>query len=172
MLIPIEDIIEFHKIRTQCHINCMNYFAELLGYHFPEHDNDKNHDPIRIGYAYHNYAVYHPTAQENAAQIEEFRKCNREHHKTQPHHIEYYQNVFDIPDIVLIEMVCDWFSANFEQNHITCDGGYPDIQTYFDMALSHLPWTGAQRTLINKLIRELEQKSVYKDIVKHWAPVL
>ncbi len=171
MLIPIEDIIEFHKIRTQCHINCMNYFAELLGYHFPEHDNDKNHDPIRIGYAYHNYAKYHG-AHETPAQLAAFRKSNREHHKTQPHHIEYYQNVFDIPDIVLIEMVCDWFSANFEQNHITCDGGYPDIQTYFDMALSHLPWTGAQRTLINKLIRELEQKSVYKDIVKHWAPVL
>ena len=56
--VPIETIYEFHKTRTACHVASVNYFAGLLGYHFPEHDNDKNTEPMRTVYAYKNYASY------------------------------------------------------------------------------------------------------------------
>ena len=46
MKISVEKIFQFHRLRTQTHIDCLNYYAGLLGYHFPEHDNDKNHDTI------------------------------------------------------------------------------------------------------------------------------
>ena len=36
MKISVEKIFQFHHLRTQAHIDCLNYFAGLLGYHFPE----------------------------------------------------------------------------------------------------------------------------------------
>ena len=93
MHIPVETIIDFHHKRTQCHIDCVNYFAGLLGYHFPEHDNDKNKNPIQIGYAYVNYAKYH-CAHLLPAQQDAFRYACQEHHKNNLHHIEHGNKIF------------------------------------------------------------------------------
>ena len=59
MNIPIEEIINFHIKRTNCHVQTLNYFAQILGYHFPEHDSDKYKEPYIFGYAYCNYAKHH-----------------------------------------------------------------------------------------------------------------
>ena len=59
MRIDLNDIFDFYELRLKCHVKSVNYFASILGYHFPEHDNDKNHEPIRTGYAYVFYKNYH-----------------------------------------------------------------------------------------------------------------
>ena len=111
MQIPIETINKFHFIRTQAHIDCLNYHAELLGYNFPEHDNDKNSGAMMIAYSYINYASYHPEYNIPEKYCELFRTMRDEHHATQPHHINYYSNASEISDITLIEMICDWIGA-------------------------------------------------------------
>ena len=60
MYIPVEKILDFYEKRTCAHIKSVNYFAGLIGYHFPEHDNDKMTGTIRTGYAHITYAKYHP----------------------------------------------------------------------------------------------------------------
>ena len=54
MAVTLKTIFDFHRKRTQAHIDCLNYFAGLMGYHFPEHDNDKNSGTMQTAYAYKN----------------------------------------------------------------------------------------------------------------------
>lgn len=172
MNISAKTIFEFHVIRTQCHINCMNYFAELLGYHFPEHDNDKNHDPVRIGYAYMNYARYHHRCKMLPVYIDAFNYAHAEHHRTQPHHIEHYDSVSDIPDIRLIEMVCDWFSANFEQTHILHEKNVGNVYKFYKKFCKSSKWTRHQRKIIETTIKQIETLANYNFVLKIWQPVI
>ena len=51
MNINVNDIFDFYELRIKSHVAAVNYFASLLGYHFPEHDGDKVIEPIRTGYS-------------------------------------------------------------------------------------------------------------------------
>ena len=59
MKIDINEIFTFYELRIKSHVEAVNYFASLLGYHFPEHDSDKVTEQIRTGYAYIFYKTYH-----------------------------------------------------------------------------------------------------------------
>lgn len=171
--VPIETIYEFHKTRTACHVASVNYFAGLLGYHFPEHDNDKNTEPMRTGYAYKNYASYHPEYKLLDKYVALFDAAHSAHHAHASHHIEYYGgDVAQIPDICLVEMVCDWFSASFEQVNIIHDYEYETVSGWFDAKLSHLDWTAAQLKTIRETINLIENRMNVADIMKIWAPVM
>ena len=170
MHIPVETIIDFHHKRTQCHIDCVNYFAGLLGYHFPEHDNDKNKNPIQIGYAYVNYAKYH-CAHLLPAQQDAFRYACQEHHKNNLHHIEHYKELSEITPITLIEMVCDWESANFEQNHILKDTKFYTTIDWFD-GIRNIGWSKDQQKFIEETIKKIDLMSNYDDIIKIWQPLI
>lgn len=176
MNIRLSTIMEFHHRRTMAHVDCLNYFAGLLGYHFPEHDNDKNSGPMRDAYAYQNYARYHPEYNIPKIYSELFRTKCAEHHQTQPHHLEYYSDVSKISDITLIEMVCDWFSANFEQRYITHeDPNDYTVQQFFDITLRNHPkykWSKKQVELISSSIDFLEMYANYDDIMAIWRPLL
>ncbi len=172
MLIPAKTIMDFHELRTKCHINSVNYFAQILGYHFPEHDNDKVRDPIRIGYAYINYASYHPECKLLPQQVDAYKKSHNEHHRTAPHHIEHYNDASEIPKIVLIEMICDWHSANFESIHMQKEPGAPEsVIKWFNQSVGKLNWTTAQRALINEYCDKLSRATEYTEIKQIWAPV-
>ena len=172
MNVPIETIYEFHKTRTACHIACVNYFAELFGHHFPEHDNDKNTEPMRTGYAYKNYSSYHPEYKLLNKYVELFDAAHAVHHEHASHHIEYYHgNVAYIPHDCLMEMICDWFSANFEQVFILCDCKYKTVTEWFDAKMAHLNWTAAQLKTIREKIKFIEAHANHNDIMKIWAPV-
>ena len=172
MAIPIEDIYNFHHVRTACHINCMNYFAGLMGYHFPEHDNDKGIEPMRTGYAYKNYANYHPEYNlpdnyEDLAKI-----AITTHHKHAPHHVDFYNgNVSQIPDVHLIEMVCDWASANFEQLYLLHDCPYETVADWFDAEMSNKNWTDAQLNVIHEAMDFIERHMDKDAVMKIWEPV-
>ncbi len=169
MKIPINEIIEFHIMRTSAHIDTLNYFAGLLGHCFPNHDHDKYTEPYRTGYAYINYAKHHPNCHITDAQRELFDIAHDEHHRMQSHHIEHYDNVGDIPKTVLIEMICDWYSANFESQLLNEHPQYPTVATWFDKKMSALPWTDAQRTFIAQTIQDIEHRINRDDIMKIWA---
>lgn len=176
MNVRLSTIMEFHQIRTQAHIDCLNYFAGLMGYHFPEHDNDKNSDTMQTAYAYMNYAKYHPEFTLSNARRELWHEMHTEHHRMQAHHLEHYDDVSEISDITLIEMVCDWFSASFEQRYITHeDPNDYTVQQFFDINLRDNPkykWSKHQIELICSSIDFLEMYSNYDDIMAIWRPLL
>ena len=173
MIIALKTIMDFHHKRTQAHIDCLNYFAGLLGYHFPEHDNDKNSGQMRTGYAYINYANYHPDFKISNARTELYHEMHAEHHRMQSHHIEHYTSASDITDITLIEMVCDWHSANFEQNHVIHNPSSTSVRDFFDTIMQHkMNWSEKQIALIYEVIDFLSIYANYDDIMAIWRPLL
>lgn len=174
MLIAAEKILDFYKLRTQSHINCVNYFAGLLGYQFPEHDGDKISGLIRTGYANIIYAKYHPEFTLTANQRELYDMAHAEHHKTQPHHLEYYNNdVSRISDMTLIEMICDWHSASFEQRYITHEDtiGY-SVYDFWATRLHHLGWSPRQQALVLEMLEFLDTYARHENILDIWQPLL
>ena len=171
MKIDLKDIFDFYELRIKCHVDSLNYFASLLGYHFPEHDNDKVKEPIRTGYAYIFYNQYHKGFHLKPEHIELCHKAHDEHHIHSPHHIEYYKTVSDIPDIRLYEMVSDWASANFEQNEIIKDKNSVSLHKWFE-SISFLPWTRHQLEIINSAFNTFELKTDMAQISAIWKPVL
>ena len=173
MNIPIDTIYDFHKKRTACHVACLNYFAGLIGYHFPEHDNDKNTEPMRTGYAYKNYAGYHQDYHIPDNYDELFTMAHGTHHTHATHHIDFYSgNAANVPDVCLMEMICDWFSANFEQRKILHDCEYETVSQWFDARMAALNWTPAQMQTIRKTIDFLERNADEVALMKIWAPVM
>ncbi len=173
MKISVDKIYEFHRVRTACHVASVNYFANILGYQFPEHDNDKNIEPMRTGYAYKNYAAYHPkyNLPDNYAEL--FRLAHKTHHEHASHHIEFYDgDVSRIPDVHLIEMICDWFSANFEQVFIQHDCEYATVKEWLDMKMAHLNWSDAQLKIIHEASELLEHERDNDALMKIWEPVI
>ena len=173
MTIPIEDIYEFHRVRTACHIQCMNYFAGLLGLHFPEHDDDKNIEPMRTGYAYKNYANYHPgyNLPDNYEELAKIAITT--HHEHASHHVNFYGgDVSKIPDIHLLEMVCDWASANFEQRFILRDYEFDTVWEWFNARMSDLDWSDAQMKTIRDTTDFLEKHTDKDSVMQIWAPTL
>ena len=176
MAVSAKTILDFHRKRTQAHIDCLNYFAGLLGYHFPEHDNDKNSGTIQNGYAYINYANYHPECHLTEAHRDLYEHAHSEHHRTQPHHIEHYPDVCNLPDLTIIEMVCDWHSANFEQIFILHQiPPTSSVQLFFDTNLrsrSNLHWTDHQIALITELTSFLDLYTDFDAVMAIWRPLL
>ena len=174
MHISSKTLYDFHTRRTTAHINCLNYFAGLLGYHFPEHDNDKHSDTIRTGYVYYNYAKYHPDYTFTSAQQELFEFARREHHYTQPHHFEYYSDVRNISDITLVEMVCDWHSASFEQRYLTHEDPMDyTVRDWFNLLIQDkYPFTQHQIDFIYQLIDFLDMYTNHDDAMRCWLPML
>lgn len=168
MNIPIEEIIAFHIKRTNCHVQTMNYFAELLGYQFPEHDSDKYKEPYQTGYAYYNYAKHHKNCVLLPQQFEAFKTAHDEHHRMQPHHVRHYTSMKEIPNIFLIEMVCDWHSANFEQNCITCENEFASVSTFFQESMSNLDWTPQQLKMIHEYIDTISNIANYDAVKQIW----
>ena len=176
MAVTLKTIFDFHRKRTQAHIDCLNYFAGLMGYHFPEHDNDKNSDTMQTAYAYMNYAKYHPEFTLSNARHELWHEMHTEHHRMQTHHLEHYDDVSEISDITLIEMVCDWHSANFEQIFILHQiPPTSSVQLFFDTNLRSRPdlhWTDHQIALITELTSFLDLYTDFDAVMDIWRPLL
>jgi len=173
MNIPIADIYEFHRVRTACHIACMNYFAGLLGYHFPEHDNDKGIEPMRTGYAYKNYANYHPDYNLPDNYEELAKIAISTHHEHASHHVDFYNgDVSQIPDIHVIEMVADWASANFEQLYVLRDCPYNTVLEWFNAVMGNKNWTETQLNMIHTAMKTIEEKMDKDAVMKIWKPTL
>lgn len=173
MKISVDKIYEFHRVRTACHIASVNYFANILGYQFPEHDNDKNTEPMRTGYAYKNYAAYHPkyTLPDNYEEL--FHVAHQTHHEHATHHVQFYGNdAARIPDVHLIEMICDWFSANFEQNYIQHIDEYENVAAWFAAKMAQRNWSPAQLKTIRESCAILERERDIDVLMKIWEPVI
>ena len=92
------------------------------------------------------------------------------------HHLLHYSDVSEINDITLIEMVCDWFSASFEQRYITHED--PDdltVSQWFEHNLRNnkeYNWSQHQVDLIYSTIDFLETYADYNEIIKIFLPLL
>ncbi len=171
MKIDVNDIFDFYELRIKCHIESVNYFASLLGYHFPEHDSDKVHEPTRTGYAYIFYSDYHKDIHLKPEHRELCNMVHDDHHKHAEHHIEHYKSVSEIPDIRLYEILSDWASADFEQQEIIKDETAVSLREWFKN-VSSLPWTEHQLDIINRTFDIFEKKTDHAQISAIWEPVL
>ena len=171
MKIDLKDIYDFFELRIACHVRSVNYFASLLGYHFPEHDQDKLQEPFRTGYAYVFYTAYHKNFCLKPEHKELCKQAHDDHHKHSLHHIEYYENVADIPDIRLYEMISDWASANFEQRNIIKAKDSLSLDKWFHNNMSSLPWTEHQTNIILSAFDTLKKQTDTKQIMAIWEPV-
>ena len=106
-------------------------------------------------------------------QLELYRLAHDEHHKSQPHHLEHYNNdVSLISDITLIEMICDWHSACFEQRFITHEDSIGHtIYDYWTSNLSHLNWSTHQIALIQEMLEFLDMYTCHSDVLNIWSPL-
>jgi hypothetical protein len=73
-------------------------------------------------------------------------------------------------------MVCDWFSASFEQRYLTHED--PDdlsVLKWFNTQLRNNPkykWSQKQIDLICSTIDFLEMYANYDEVIKIWLPLL
>ena len=172
MNIDVKDIYEFSSLRIACHVESVNYFAGLLGYHFPEHDNDKNSEPMRTGYAYIIYAMYHKNFHLLPEHEQLCHDAKQNHHKHSTHHAAYYANIADIPDVKIYEMVADWASANFEQKNIIHVKDAICLNEWFEQNNAQIPWTTHQLEIIRKSIQIIKENTDQAYVQKIWKPVL
>ena len=172
MQVSVDDIFKFCETRIACHVKAVNYFAGILGYAFPEHDDDKTTEPIRTGYAYIFYNNYHPDLH---LMNEYFDLCNdaqQIHHKHATHHVQHYDNVQNIPDVILYEMVSDWSSANFEQRNIIKSPDAKPITEWFEQNMAALPWTQHQLDLIHNSLKTIQEKTDTDAVKAIWQDLL
>lgn len=172
MNISMNDIFDFYELRIRCHVASMNYFASLLGYHFPEHDSDKVKEPIRTGYSYIFYKTYHKnfhTTDEHEALC---RDAINSHHVYATHHIQHYEKATDIPDINLYEMIADWASANFEQKNIIHEPDSVSLETWFNKKMARAGWSEHQLEIIKKSFNIINKNTDIETITKIWQPIL
>lgn len=172
MNINLDDIFNFYEQRIKCHVKAVNYFANLLGYSFPEHDSDKVVEPIRTGYSYIFYSTYHKNFHPLPQHIELCNEAIQTHHKHASHHVEHYDNVTDIPDIRLYEIVSDWASANFEQMSIQKKPDATSLWTWFERNMSHYGWSEHQIEIIKKSIDIFDSQTDDKAVLAIWQPLL
>ena len=172
MNINMNDVFDFYENRIKCHVESVNYFAGLLGYHFPEHDSDKVIEPIRTGYAYVFYNTYHKNFHLTDDMSALCKDAHDTHHKHASHHIEAYKNVKEIPDVCLYEIVSDWASANFEQMNIIHDKEAVSLQTWFNRNISQLGWNKHQMDIIQKSFAVFDQKTDANKVKAIWQPLL
>ncbi len=172
MNIDLNEIFDFFETRIKCHVESVNYFAGLLGYHFPEHDRDKIVEPMRTGYAYIFYGKYHKNVHLLPQQFELCHEAKLLHHDHSAHHIEHYKQVREIPDVRLYEMVSDWASANFENMDVL---GTPDavpLTQWFDKNMSDFCWSEHQLEIIEKSFEIFESKTDKNKLLDIWKPLV
>lgn len=168
----MNDIFDFYELRIKSHVAAVNYFASLLGYHFPEHDSDKVREPIRTGYAYIFYKAYHKNFHPTAEHLALCKDAQDTHHKHAAHHVESYKHAFEIPLIHIYEMVADWASANFEQKNILKDPESVELETWFNNNMGNLDWTNEQIDIIKKSFKIIEINTDVEYVKSIWAPLL
>lgn len=172
MNINVNDIFDFYETRIKCHIESMNYFASLLGYHFPEHDSDKVQEPIRTGYSYIFYKTYHKNFHPTPEHETLCKDAINLHHAHAPHHIQYYTDVSQIPDVRIYEMVSDWASANFEQMDIIHEPDSVPLEIWFKNKMAKLPWTKHQLEIFKKSFEIIDKNTDIEKVKVIWQPVL
>ena len=164
----ISSILKFYSIVHECHVQTVNYFASLLGCSFPDHDIDKIKEPLKTGYAYRIYKRYYPDFN-LPDEYHTLYKDLEQIHKTQsPHHVSYYSDVSEIPDIRIYEMVCDWASASFRAKKLKKDITVPTLQKWFFDNMAQLPWTEHQLELLNKSFQVIQNKTDENALNKIW----
>ena len=172
MNVLMSDIFEFYELRISCHVKSMNYFADILGYHFPEHDGDKVEEPIRTGYAYVFYNAYHKNFHLSNEHIALCKDAGRLHHEHANHHIQHYSDASQIPDIYLYEMIADWASANFEQMNIIKEKDAVSIEEWFANNMAQYNWTNHQLEIIKNAFEKIAKNTNNETVVAIWQPVV
>ena len=68
-------------------------------------------------------------------------------------------------------MVCDWESANFEQNHILKDTKFYTTIDWFG-GIRNIGWSKDQQKFIEETIKKIDLMSNYDDIIKICQPLI
>ena len=172
MNINVKDIFDFYETRIACHVKSVNYFAKILGYEFPNHDSYKVNEPIRTGYAYLFYKKYHDDFNLTDEYYKLCQDVQKMHHEHVPHHLQYYKNAKDVPDIRIYEMVSDWASASFEQRKIMSDSDCPKLIDWFNQNRAQNNWSEHQLEIIYKAFETIANNTDENAVRQIWVPLV
>ncbi|NIA09943.1 MAG: hypothetical protein GWP10_09485 [Nitrospiraceae bacterium] len=80
---------------------------------------------------------------------EKFRKALDSHRKSSKHHIQYWDDVKDMPLDIVAEMVCDWYARS-------CEMG-TSLRDYVDKMIDTVNFSKKQKNMINRCVAILLQ---------------
>jgi hypothetical protein len=111
------------------------------------HNNIINHDKSKFNKdEFDAYANYFYAEERKDEYRTEFYDANRLHKTRNPHHYEYWQNdngiVENMPNIYILEMVCDWLSFAYMEERVE------EIFEWYDL---HKPNLNFSDNLFNKV---------------------
>lgn len=132
--------MEEHFInRTKKHIECVNKYAQKIGYAFPNHDIDKFEKDLKKSYIILTWCSFRKKPIPSEFRNMLFGAMSK-HYKTNKHHPEYWNDINDMDEESLIEMCCDWCAMSEEyhnspiewaDNHIDIKWKFNEKQSYF-----------------------------------------
>ena len=168
----LKEMLEFYGVRTNAHINSVNYFGKIFGLSFAGHDLDKLSEPIMTPYAFKTWQNYHPAFTISDEMEDDVRAARVTHHVNADHHIEFYKNISEMPDDKVIEMVCDWQTANLENRHINKlrehEAVFENVTEFYLSVKDRWKFTEHQNELISIAINKIESKMKMEEFLALW----
>lgn len=114
---PMED---YFKSRTLRHINCVNKYANMVGYSFPKHDIDKFEKDLYSSYVILSWCSFR-NKEIPAENQDNLKRAINKHYKSNKHHPEYWKDINDMDEGSLTEMCADWCSMSEEYGNNPLD---------------------------------------------------
>ena len=170
--VPTQEMIDFVTDRINRHIKSVNYFASLIGRHYPDHDLDKFDEPLFSRYVVGYWYLFNNDTSLADNVTPEFREAfiaaKKPHYQTRSHHTDYWGNPHDMPPVALEEMACDMFAMCAEKNM----RGLKRAKKFLDYWVEDTPqwfqYSKEQDSIMRDLFAKLEARWNRDDFLKIW----
>ncbi|MDR1026856.1 MAG: DUF5662 family protein [Rickettsiales bacterium] len=160
------------RARTAAHIASVNYFANLIGLSFPDHDASKFKEPEHDAYVVYSRRFGDNPIPPTEAEAAAARAAKRHHWTTNPHHAQFYADVSEMPEIRMIEMACDLSAVNKEANMKRYGGKgdeYSSATDYLErVSFRDFAFTIVQADFLRMTAARLERLFRAADFAKIW----
>lgn len=132
-------MMDYFEKRTKKHVDCLNKYAQKVGYTFPNHDKDKFEKDLYEPYVLMTWCTF----RKQAIPTEDLPKVKyvmAKHYSNNKHHPEHWENIEDMDTESLVEMCADWCAMSEEFKNDPFDWAdntvdsrflFNETQTYF-----------------------------------------
>ena len=136
----------FHGVEDTCLYNC-----------------EFNHDDSKFSKEeYDAYDAYFYGGNRSHEVVENFNYAWLHHIHNNPHHWQYWvlinddpdkgENILDMPDVYIIEMICDWWAFSWAK------GNMYEIFNWYDEHKAHMKLSDYTRMKVEDLLSKLKAK--------------
>ncbi|MDR2770380.1 MAG: DUF5662 family protein [Rickettsiales bacterium] len=172
--VVVTDAMEEYFLRRLFrHRLSVNYFAELVGYHFPEHDASKLCRSEYSPYILRIWDLHVEPLPMSARQRASVSIAADHHYFFNPHHAQYWgAHTRSIPEPIMIEMSCDISAVHFEKELIRYRGQpnrHASAREYFiTEEFPKYDFSDKQKKFLTDMTDELAGKIKPEDFADIW----